>query len=245
MPRQAVEEERGTMTKITDTIKSYYDDSITTANGYIESIKGMKMEEKAISRLLYEGYRKASPVKVDKGCQPHARPWHVYLHGEGVSCSGALINKWWIVTSYACNPRPNSSIASLGEHDLTVDEGTEQYIQVAEVIQHSPYRSPLHSLTMVRLSQPAQLNQYIRPIPLPTRCPHPGESCRVSGWGSTNPNPSAQPRRGLQCIVVPVVDDNTCMNSLPDFLYWSYGMVCAGRADTDNCMYGGGGSLLE
>ncbi|KAK0150803.1 Trypsinogen-like protein 3 [Merluccius polli] len=137
----------------------------------------------------------ASPVKVDKGCQPNARPWHVYLHGEGVSCSGALINKWWIVTSYECNPRPNSSIASLGEHDLMVDEGTEQYIQVAEVIQHSPYRSPLHSLTMVRLSQPAQLNQYIRPIPLPTRCPLPWESCRVSGWGSTNPYPCEWTRK--------------------------------------------------
>ncbi|KAK0150804.1 Apolipoprotein C-II [Merluccius polli] len=57
MPRQAVEEERGTMTKITDSIRSYYDDSITTANGYIESIKGMKMEEKAMN--MFEETSKA------------------------------------------------------------------------------------------------------------------------------------------------------------------------------------------
>ncbi|XP_060906203.1 apolipoprotein C-II [Labrus mixtus] len=46
MPRQ-VEEEQGTITKITGTVKSYYDSTINTARGYLESIKGLKLEEKA------------------------------------------------------------------------------------------------------------------------------------------------------------------------------------------------------
>lgn len=84
--------------------------------------------------------------------------------------------------------RSSSIIASLGEQDLTVAEGTEQHIEVDFVIRHSPYRSALHSLAMLRLSRPAQFNQYVKPIPLPSRCPQAGETCQVSGWGSTIPN---------------------------------------------------------
>ncbi|KAM6994291.1 apolipoprotein C-II [Tautogolabrus adspersus] len=46
MPRQA-EEEQGTITKITGTVKSYYDNAINTASGYLENIRGLKLEEKA------------------------------------------------------------------------------------------------------------------------------------------------------------------------------------------------------
>lgn len=47
----------------------------------------------------------ASPLGDYKVCRPHSRPWQVLLHGGGVACSGALINEWWIVTSFACAPR--------------------------------------------------------------------------------------------------------------------------------------------
>ncbi|XP_071388881.1 apolipoprotein C-II [Centroberyx affinis] len=58
VPRQAAaEEEEGTLTKITDTIKSYYDQSVNTASDYLESIKGMKLEEKA--KNLYDETTKA------------------------------------------------------------------------------------------------------------------------------------------------------------------------------------------
>ncbi|KAF3839355.1 hypothetical protein F7725_018072 [Dissostichus mawsoni] len=138
-----VVEEQGSLAKFTDTVKTYYSDAVNTA--------------------------RASPLEDFKVCQPHSRPWQVYLHGGGVSCSGALIDPWWI-------------------HDVTVEEGTEQHIYVADVIRHSPYRSPLHSLTMVRLAEPALLTQDVQPVPLSVRCPRPGETCQVSGWGSTVPN---------------------------------------------------------
>lgn len=181
----------------------------------------------------------------DRVCQPHSRPWQVRLHGGGsVSCSGALIDKWWLVTSFQCSPTSSSTIASLGEHDLNVEEGTEQHIYVADVIRHSPYRSPLHSLTMVRLARPAQFNQYVQPLLPASQCPRPGETCSVSGWGSTIPNQSDDSSGLLKCITVPIVDDQTCMNTFPEFIYWSYGMVCAGKANTDNCMDDGGAVLV-
>ncbi|XP_029308005.1 trypsinogen-like protein 3 [Cottoperca gobio] len=189
------------------------------------------------------GLAGASPLQDGNVCQPHSRPWQVYLHGGGVSCSGALIDTWWIVTSFECAPKSYSTIASLGEHDVTVDEGTEQHVHVADVIIHSPHRSPLNSLTMVRLAEPARFTRHVQPIPLPSRCPQPGESCHVSGWGSTFPNQHETSQR-LKCISVPVVDDQTCMNTFPDFLFWSHGMVCAGRANTDNCMNDAGSVMV-
>ncbi|XP_068994411.1 trypsinogen-like protein 3 [Embiotoca jacksoni] len=189
------------------------------------------------------GLTGAAPLEDSKVCQPHSRPWTVNLHGGGASCSGALINNWWIVTSFQCAPRSYSTIASLGEHDMTVEEGTEQHIRVADVIQHSPYRSPLHSLTMVRLAAPAHFTQYVQPIPLPSRCPQPGDTCSVSGWGSTIPNQYG-PSQNLKCITVPVVDDQTCMNTFPEYLFWSLTMVCAGQANTDNCLNDSGSVMV-
>ncbi|KAF7652176.1 hypothetical protein LDENG_00100130 [Lucifuga dentata] len=189
------------------------------------------------------GFTGAAPLEDDKVCQPHSRPWQVNLHGGGATCSGALINEWWLVTSFTCAPISYSTIASLGEHDLTVEEVSKQHILVADVIRHSPYRSPLHSLTLVRLAEPARFNQYVQPIPLPKRCPQPGETCHVSGWGSTRPN-QYEARRYLKCITVPVVDDQTCEATFPEYLFWSLGMFCAGLSNTDNCM-DDGGSVVE
>ncbi|XP_047454770.1 apolipoprotein C-II isoform X2 [Mugil cephalus] len=40
-------EEPGTLAKVTGTLRSYYDSALSTASGYLDSIKGMKLEEKA------------------------------------------------------------------------------------------------------------------------------------------------------------------------------------------------------
>lgn len=177
-------------------------------------------------------------------CQPYSRPWQVRLSGEGhQSCSGVLIDKWWIITSFSCTPAVSySSMAALGEHDLNENEATEQHIPVAEVIPHSPYRSPLHSLTMVRLSRPAQLTSFIQPLRLPSQCPKPGDTCSVSGWGSTGPNQNESPGL-LKCLQVPIVDRQFCEPTFPEYIYWSEGMVCAGRANTDNCLKDDGAVL--
>ncbi|KAF3692152.1 Apolipoprotein C-II [Channa argus] len=50
LPRQAPEEQ-GTLTKLTDTVRSYYDSAVDTASGYLESIKNMQLKEKA--KILY------------------------------------------------------------------------------------------------------------------------------------------------------------------------------------------------
>ncbi|KAM6910434.1 LOW QUALITY PROTEIN: trypsinogen-like protein 3 [Xenentodon cancila] len=74
------------------------------------------------------GLAGASPLEDNRECQLHS-PWHVRLQGGGVSCSGALIDKCLVVPVYHCAPRAYSTVASPGEQDKSVAEGTEQHIQ--------------------------------------------------------------------------------------------------------------------
>ena len=49
VPRQVEEEQvQGTLSKITGTVKSYYDTAVDTASGYLDDIMGLKLEEKAV-----------------------------------------------------------------------------------------------------------------------------------------------------------------------------------------------------
>ncbi|XP_076008824.1 trypsinogen-like protein 3 [Genypterus blacodes] len=200
---------------------------------------------KLLILLLAFGFAGAGPITDNNVCERHSRPWQVYLHAEGASsCSGALINEWWLVTSFLCAHTYDSrTIASLGEHNTLEEEGTEQHIGVAAVVLRSPYRSPLHSLALVRLQKPARFTRYVQPIPLPTRCPQPGETCQTSGWGSTIPSQQVGNLQDLKCLTVPVVDDQTCRESLPEYVYWGQTMFCAGQKNS-YCMRDGG-SVLE
>ncbi|XP_037392609.1 apolipoprotein C-II [Pygocentrus nattereri] len=53
VPRQVedTDEEKGTVATVMDTLKSYYDQGLNTASGYIENIKELKLEEKAKNLL--------------------------------------------------------------------------------------------------------------------------------------------------------------------------------------------------
>ncbi|XP_055768711.1 trypsinogen-like protein 3 [Salvelinus fontinalis] len=194
------------------------------------------------------------PVKEDGAvlqevCQPHSRPWQVYLWNTKVGwygeerCSGALINEWWVLTAWNCFVEPGHTMVSLGEHDLTVEEGTEQHIWVARYVQHGPYtRGPSHSLAMVKLAEPARFTQHVMPVALPTRCTQLHEKCLVSGWGSTVPGQD-EPKLILKCETQRVIDDKMCQTAFP--LYWIEHAFCAKTIiSTDNCLSDQGSTVV-
>lgn len=75
----------------------------------------------------------------------------------------------------------------LGEHNIKVTEGSEQFISSSRVIRHPRYSSYNidNDIMLIKLSSPATLNQYVQPVALPTSCAPDGTMCTVSGWGNT------------------------------------------------------------
>ena len=75
----------------------------------------------------------------------------------------------------------------MGEHNIRVTEGNEQFIRSSRVIRHPNYSSYNinNDIMLIKLSTPAKLNQYVQAVALPTSCAAAGTMCTVSGWGNT------------------------------------------------------------
>lgn len=87
---------------------------------------------------------------------------------------------------------PLSSLISrvevrMGEHNIRVTEGNEQFISSSRVIRHPNYSSYNinNDIMLIKLSKPANFNEYVQPVALPTSCAPAGTMCKVSGWGDT------------------------------------------------------------
>ena len=90
------------------------------------------------------------------------------------------------------NPHDSRIQVRLGEHNIAVNEGTEQWIDASMMIMHPYYNSYNldNDIMLIKLSYPATLNSYVQTISLPSRCPVADENCMVSGWGNTITNGS-------------------------------------------------------
>lgn len=83
---------------------------------------------------------------------------------------------------------PNSRIqVRLGEHNIEVLEGNEQFIDSAKVIRHPGFNSWTldNDVMLIKLSSPAALSSRVSTISLPTACAPAGTQCLISGWGNT------------------------------------------------------------
>ncbi|XP_077837182.1 kallikrein-15 isoform X1 [Macaca mulatta] len=169
-------------------------------------------------------------------CAPHSQPWQVALYERGrFNCGASLISPHWVLSAAHCQTR--FMRVRLGEHNLRKRDGPEQLRTASRVIPHPRYeaRSHRHDIMLLRLVQPARLTPQVRPVVLPTRCPHPGEACVVSGWGlvshiepGTTRSPQSQVSLPdtLHCANISIISDTSCDKSYPGRL--TNTMVCAG-----------------
>ncbi|KYO37507.1 hypothetical protein Y1Q_0015248 [Alligator mississippiensis] len=124
-------------------------------------------------------------------CQKGSVPYQVFLN-SGNFCGGVLITEQWVMSAAQCY---NSQIqVRLGEHDISVQEQTEQIINAEKIIRHDQYNSESsdNNIMLIKLASPARLNNFVATIPLPTGCPEDGISCLISGWGNTLSSGSAE-----------------------------------------------------
>ncbi|XP_070822469.1 trypsin-1-like isoform X2 [Chaetodon trifascialis] len=173
-------------------------------------------------------------------CARHSQPHQVSLNSGYHFCGGSLVNENWVVSAAHCYK--SRVEVRLGEHNIRVNENTEQFIRSSRVIRHPRYSSYNinNDIMLIKLSQPAVFNQYVQPVPLPTSCAPAGTMCTVSGWGDTQTVDGNK----LQCLQIPILSESDCDNSYPGMI--TDAMFCAGYLEggKDSCQGDSGGPVI-
>ncbi|KAM8924297.1 trypsin-like isoform 2-T2 [Pelodytes ibericus] len=174
-----------------------------------------------------------------KNFMPYIASLNIGLH----VCGGSLIHPQWVVSAAHCY---NEAIqVRLGEHNVALNEGTEQFIKPSKIIQH-PHYDPANNdndIMLIKLSTPATLNSYVQTVPLPTNCVSAGTNCLIAGWGNTVNDDYKYPDL-LQCLNVPILTDAQCRKAYSTRL--TENMFCAGfiEGGKDSCQCDSGGPML-
>ncbi|XP_044855361.1 trypsin I-P38-like [Mauremys mutica] len=176
-------------------------------------------------------------------CSKNSLPYQASLNIGDHFCGGALINSRWVVSAAHCY-EPSIQVR-LGEHNLAVSEGTEQFISSTKVIRHPSYSSQTlnNDIMLIKLASAATLNSYVNTIALPTSCVTTGTQCLISGWGNTLGSGTNYPDL-LQCLKAPVLSSSQCSSAYREEI--TSNMICIGYMEggKDSCQEDSGGPVV-
>ncbi|KAF6086657.1 serine protease 1 [Phyllostomus discolor] len=176
-------------------------------------------------------------------CKKNSIPYQVSLNAGYHFCGGSLINNQWVVSAAHCY---KSRIqVRLGEYNIELTEGNEQFINAAKIIRHPKYNSQTmdNDIMLIKLSSPATLNSRVSTVSLPKTCASVGTQCLISGWGNTQSVGTNYPELP-QCLDAPILSDSACRNAYPDQI--TNNMVCLGflEGGKDSCQGDSGGPVV-
>ncbi len=164
---------------------------------------------------------------------PGEIPYQISLRGFGKHYCGAVLAKspvtstQFVLTAAECvannglvvNTSQLTLMAgSTFQNDLSND--TAQVIPVRKIVPYEAHRVdgthnvpvPYNDIAIIFPSKPFEINQYVKPIPLPNQDDddiYHQKFVRVSGWGRIEVNPTEYPNY-LQVAMLPLVEHDNC-----------------------------------
>uniref|UniRef100_A0A665TXS7 Coagulation factor VII-like n=1 Tax=Echeneis naucrates TaxID=173247 RepID=A0A665TXS7_ECHNA len=171
-------------------------------------------------------------------------PWQVLVQLNGSShCGGVLIAPDWVITAAHCiHDNPGNFTVVAGEHNLDMEEGTEQKTPVSMAIGHPGYVAATgdSDVALLQLARVLTLNRLVIPVCLPTadfaqRELLPVRYHIVSGWGkrttggnseTTGSPPRAPVSPVLRKMSVPIIQNSQCSQRAQ--FNFTDNMLCAG-----------------
>ncbi|XP_078088466.1 coagulation factor X-like isoform X3 [Mustelus asterias] len=106
----------------------------------------------------------------DQYCKRGEYPWQVLLKNDNETvCAAVILNKDFVLTSADCVNQLHSFTVIVGEHNLEVNEGSEQIHNVSQIYIHSRYSRATfeNDIALLKLETPVEFNNYTIPICLP------------------------------------------------------------------------------
>ncbi|XP_067414585.1 mast cell protease 1A-like [Emydura macquarii macquarii] len=159
---------------------------------------------------------------------PHSKPYMAFLTTKQGSnrCGGFLIREDFVLTAAHCDF--GKIIVSLGAHDVTKLERSQQRLAVKWKIPHPKYnnRTQENDLMLLKLKGKAKLTRSVQLLPLPEASEEvaPGYTCNVAGWGNTRARGFSLPSK-LQEVNLKVLEAEGCRRYLH---FIPAAMLCVG-----------------
>ena len=184
---------------------------------------------------------------------PGEYPWQALVEPGPYTCGGSVIDREWVLTAAHCvvgyESNPGAVVIKLGEHLLSVSDGSEQQRTASAVIVHPGYsgRTSDNDLALLKLDGPADLNDKVAVVPLVTSpaddtLVEAGDLATVTGWGATRSGGEGSDI--LMEVVVPIVSNSQCSAIYGEI---TDNMICAGdlaNGGIDSCQGDSGGPLV-
>jgi len=189
---------------------------------------------------------------------PHQFPWQISLQYHIFSiglyrhrCGATIIDETHIVCAAHCiDGQTKGHFRVLaGAHDLhpILPDSARQIRKVSQMWQHEGFDKDHfnNDVSVLELDEPLEFNDFVQPIRIADIGQNltEGTECINSGWGVTDDGRIAEK---LQYVMLPIVDQETCVADYSEINAVDEGMLCAGQAEGgfSPCQGDSGGPLV-